>query len=79
MTGNGEISIEVVLSRREDQLRKFTFKAKVKDERDVTIVGNSLKAMVRIILDKHLSEEKFQKIIGHFEEEAELEKLGMIK
>ena len=54
MTGNGEISIEVVLSRREDQLRKFTFKAKVKDERDVTIVGNSLKAMVRIILDKPL-------------------------
>ena len=79
MTGNGEISIEVVLSRREDQLRKFTFKAKVKDERDVTIVGNSLKAMVRIILDKHLNEEEFQKIIGHFEEEAELEKLGMIK
>ena len=79
MTGNGEISIDVVLSRREDQLRKFTFKTKVKDERDVMVVGNSLKAMVRIILDKHLSEEKFQKIIGHFEEEAELEKLGMIK
>jgi hypothetical protein len=35
--------------------------------------------MVRIILDKHLSEEEFQKIIGHFEEEAELEKLGMVK
>jgi len=79
MTGNGEISIEVVLSRREDQLRKFTFKAKVKDERDVTIVGNSLKAMVRIILDKHLSEEDFRKLIENSEEQSELKKLGLVR
>jgi hydrogenase maturation factor len=79
MTGSGEISIEVVLSRREDQLRKFTFKAKVKDERDVTIVGNSLKAMVRMILDKHLDEEKLREIVDQSEEEAELGKLSVIK
>ena len=79
MTGSGEISIEVVLSRREDQLRKFTFKAKVKDERDVTIVGNSLKAMVRIILDKHLSEEEFRRLVESSEEQSELKKLGLVR
>ena len=69
MTENGEINIEVVLSRREEQLRKFTFKTKIRDGRDVAVVGNSLKMMVQLIVNRHLSEEEFRKIIDIFEEE----------
>ena len=79
MTGSGEISIEVVLSRREEHIRKFTFKAKIKDARDVSIVGSSLKGMVRLILDHHLSEEDFRKLIENSEEQSELKKLGLVR